>query len=273
MKDPYEVLGLPKNASDAEIKKTYKRLARKFHPDINKEAGAEEKFKELNEAYEVLKDPEKKAQYDQFGAAGFEGFGAAGFDSAGFGYGNFGSIFSGGFSGFGDIEDILRQSGFGRENLDKQHTVKIDMLLSITGGERDLVIEGKAHKLKIPAGIEDGKRLKLKGLGKKGAKGEVGDLYLKVIVEPNSQYEREGDDLRSKLDVDLKTALLGGKVADVPTPYGARTISIPAGIENGKLLRIPKHGVAQRGDLYLRVNILMPKELNEQFKEAAQKYL
>lgn len=295
-KSLYSTLEVSENASMDEIKKAYRRLARKYHPDINKDPGAEEKFKEINAAYEILSDESKKAQYDQFGdgmfggqnfsdftrGAGANGMnlddilsqifggGGGGFSSRGRGsFGGFesfgGGFGGGGFGGFG---------GFGAPNLDLQDTITIPFSTAILGGKYHY----NNFDIKIPAGIKDSETIRLKGKGKSGG-GYSGDLLLKVRVAEDASYERDGDDLIKTFDIPFKTALFGGSV-EVQTLHKDVKLKIPQGVKNGQRFRIKELGAINRksgakGDLYLKANILMPNlsSLSPELTELLQKEL
>jgi len=271
-KSLYETLGVSENASADEIKKAYRKLARKYHPDINKEPEAQEKFKEINAAYEVLSDPEKKAQYDQFGdqmfggqnfhdfarsqgGAGidldeilrqmFGGGGGAGFGSAG-GFGGFGG------GGFG---------GFQSPDLDIHAKITVPFMVSVNGGKHHINVNGQSFDIKIPAGIKSGETLRVRGKGKE-YNGHRGDLLIKVEVADSGEYERKGNDLYKTFDVPLKEALFGGKV-QVQTPEKEVSLKVPKNTKNGQKFRLKGKGVPDRktalkGDLYLIANIILP---------------
>jgi len=285
-KSLYETLGVSENASAEEIKKAYRKLARKYHPDINKDPKAQDKFKEINAAYEVLSDSEKKAQYDQFGDSMFGGqnfhdfasgqgagvdldeilrqmFGGAG------GFSGFGGSSQSGFGGF---------SGFGSVNLDVNAKINIPFMTSIVGGKHKINVEGDSFDIKIPAGIKSGETMRVRGKGK-SYQGQRGDLLIKVEVSPSSEYERKGDDLYKTIDVPLKEALFGGKVK-VQTPEKEVTLKVPANTKNGQKFRLKGKGVPNRktalkGDLYLVANIVLPDvdSLDGELKEMLEKKL
>jgi len=269
-KSLYETLGVSENASADEIKKAYRKLARKYHPDINKDPEAQDKFKEINAAYEVLSDSEKKAQYDQFGDSMFGGQNfhdfasgqGAGVDldeilrqmfGGGGGFGGFsGGSSQGGFGGFG---------GFGGINLDINAKITIPFMTSIQGGKHTINVEGDSFDIKIPAGIKSGETLRVRGKGK-SHQGQRGDLLIKIEVAPSSEYERKGSDLYKTIDVPLKEALFGGKIK-VQTPEKEVTLKVPQNTKNGQKFRlkgkgIPDRKTALRGDLYLVANIVLP---------------
>jgi curved DNA-binding protein len=280
-KSLYETLGVSENASADEIKKAYRKLARKYHPDINKDPEAQDKFKEINAAYEVLSDAEKKAQYDQYGD---QMFGGQNFHDFARGQGAdidldellramFGG--GGGFSGFGG-------GGFGsfgqQMNLDLQTRITIPFMTSILGGKYSLNINSQSFDIKIPAGIKEGETLRVKGKGKR-FKDQAGDLLVKVQISPSSEYERKGNDLYKKFDLSLKEALFGGKVS-VATPEGDVTLKVPQNTKNGQKFRLKGKGVTDRksslkGDLYLMSNIVLPdvESLDSELKKALEEKL
>ena len=274
-KSLYETLGISESASADEIKKAYRKLARKYHPDINKDPEAQEKFKEINAAYEVLSDPEKKAQYDQFGDQMFGGQnfhdfarsqGGADIDleeilrqmfGGGASAGGFGG---GGFGGFGGSS----RGGFGgyqTPDLDIHAKITIPFMVAINGGKHHINVNGESFDIKIPAGIKSGETLRVRGKGKE-YNGQRGDLLIKVEVADSSEYERKGNDLYKTFDVPLKEALFGGKV-QVQTPEKEVSLKVPKNTKNGQKFRLKGKGVpdrktALRGDLYLIANIVLP---------------
>ncbi|MCR8685769.1 J domain-containing protein [Campylobacter sp. 1569] len=267
----YETLGVSQNASADEIKKAYRKLARQYHPDINKEAGAEEKFKEINAAYEILSDEKKRAQYDRYGDSMFGGQSFHDFSrNAGGADINdiLNNIFGGGFGGFGrgfSSSNNFR-SGFGgfggfEEDLDLQANVKIPFEKGILGGEHTININNEQVKIKIPHGIKDGEKLRIRGKGK-SFQGQKGDLILKVELEKSDEYEREDDDLYKKVEISLKTALFGDKIS-VHTPRKEVKITIPPNSKNNQKIRLKGYGVQNRktdlyGDMYLILNVKIP---------------
>jgi len=269
-KSLYETLGVSESASADEIKKAYRKLARKYHPDINKDESAVDKFKEINAAYEVLSDTEKKQQYDQYGDQMFGGqnfhdfargqgqgvdldeilrqmFGGGG--GAGGGFGGFGGGQQGGFGGFGGPD------------LDMQARIVIPFMVSITGGKHNVSANGQNFDIKIPAGIKSGETMRVRGKGKQ-YQGQAGDLLIKVDVSASDEYERKGDNLYKTFDVPLKEALFGGKIA-VTTPEKEVSLKVPKNTKNGQKFRLKGKGVADRktamkGDLYLVANVVLP---------------
>lgn len=277
-KSLYETLGVSESATQSEIKKAYRALAKKYHPDINKTPDAEEKFKEINAAYEVLGDEQKKSQYDQygdnmFGGQNFHDFargqgagvdineilrqmfsgGAGGFSGAQFG-GSFGQGGFGSRGGFG---------GFAQPDLDISANLSIDFTTAILGGTKNVSINGESFDIKIPEGIEDGQKIRAKGKGRSAQGFPRGDLIITLNVQKSDQYEREGDDLVKSFDIPLKTALFGGKVV-IPTLTKDITLKVPQDTKQNQKFRVKDLGALnrktqQRGSLYLKANIIIPK--------------
>jgi len=281
-KSLYKTLEISENASEAEIKKAYRKLARQYHPDVNKEASAEEKFKEINSAYEILSDKEKKRQYDQMGDNMFGGQNFSDFSRS---HGNAGSA---------DLDDILRQmfsggggfggsSGFGggspfgggfggtqREepNLDIETNVTIPFSVSILGGSHSVSVNGERFDIKIPAGVKSGEKMRVKGKGHAQG-GRAGDLFLRISVASNPEYIREDNDLVKSFDIPLYAALFGEKIA-IQTLEKEIKLKVPQNTKNGQRFRVKEMGAMNRktkvrGDLYLKANIVLPKvdELDE----------
>ncbi|WP_373033441.1 DnaJ C-terminal domain-containing protein [Sulfurovum sp.] len=267
-KSLYETLGVSENASADEIKKSYRKLARKYHPDINKDESAVEKFKEINAAYEVLSDTDKKAQYDQFGDQMFGGQNFHDFAQGQGGgvdldeilrqmFGGGGGGFSGGFGGaqqggFG---------GFGGPDLDMQARITVPFMVSVNGGKHNVSANGQNFDIKIPAGIKSGETMRVRGKGKQ-YRGQAGDLLIQVEVAASDEYERKGDNLYKTFDVPLKEALFGGKIA-IETPEKEVSLKVPQNTKNGQKFRLKGKGVADRktalrGDLYLVANVVLP---------------
>ena len=299
-KSLYETLEVSENANESEIKKAYRKLARKYHPDICKETDCEEKFKEINAAYEVLSDKEKKAQYDQYGDAMFGGQNFHDFSraqggnvdldeilrqmfSGGGGFGGFSgggrqSYSSGGFSGFSGGGGFHQQE----PNLDIETSVTIPFNVAILGGTHSVSVNGDRFDIKIPAGVKSGEKLRVRGKGH-AQNGRAGDLLLKITVAPSPDYVREGDDLVKTIDVPLYAALFGEKIA-VQTLEKEIKLKIPANTKNGQRFRVKEMGAMnrktkKRGDLYLKANIVNPKvedldkDLVELMKEKLPKTL
>ncbi len=265
-KSLYETLEITENASADEIKKAYRKLARKYHPDVNKDPQAEEKFKEINAAYEVLSNPEKKQQYDQHGDSMFGGQ-------------NFHDFARGQGSNV-DLDEILRQmfgggAGFGRSgfsqggfggfsqpDLDTNAQITIPFDVAVLGGKQFVNLNSDSFDVKIPEGIEDGQKIRAKGKGK-SYQGQRGDLILKINIASNPDYERNGDTLIKSFDLPLKTALFGGKI-EVKTIHKDITLKVPQNTKQNQRFRVKELGVLNRkagikGDLYLKVNIVLPK--------------
>ncbi len=274
-KSLYETLDIASDASAEEIKKAYRRLARKYHPDINKDTGAEEKFKEINAAYEILSDAQKRQQYDQygdnmFGGQNFHDFanaqGGANLDDilrsifGGGGGGGFGGFSSGGRSGFGGFGGG-GFGGFSEPDLDVSAKIIIPFNVAILGGKHSLSYNNENFDVKIPAGIKNGEKMRVKEKGK-SFQGQKGDLILSVEVASSPEYTREGDDLVKSIDIPLKTALFGGKIA-VDTLYKEITLKVKEDTKNGQKFRVKEYGALNRktqskGDLYLVANIVLP---------------
>ncbi|MDR3347719.1 MAG: J domain-containing protein [Helicobacteraceae bacterium] len=260
-KSLYETLDVAPNASEDEIKRAYRRLARKYHPDINKEAGAEERFKEINAAYEILSDANNRKQYDQFGESIF---GNQSFHDFARGQGD---------TNF-DLNDIISQIfgnfgrkgfdtgfGFGGVNADISARLNIPFELSVLGGEQQINIEGNSLKVKIPAGINEGETLRVRGHGRQIGK-QTGDLRLQIHIEPSPEYTRDGDDLTKSFALSLKQAIFGGKVTLQALDHEV-TIKVPQGTKSNQKFRVRGGGVANRksgvkGDLYLIAQIIIP---------------
>lgn len=285
MKDYYKILGVEKNASEEDIKKAFRKLAHTYHPD--KAGGNEAKFKEVSEAYAVLSDKKKRAQYDTFGQAGAGGFQGA-YGGAGFNPQDFGFDFSGfGNAGFdaGDLGDIL-SSIFGGRRVRRGRDIAVDIELSfqesVFGAERKVVINSKFVKQKevsitIPPGIDDGQMIRLNGQGEILEGGVPGDLYVKVHVRKHPYLRKEGYNLLMDLEVKLSEALLGSEHA-IHTLDGEVTLKIPAGTRHGTILRVKSKGVPYtaiepgstskaRGDLYIRIQIQIPDKLSKETKK------
>jgi len=266
-KSLYETLGVSENASADEIKKAYRKLARKYHPDINKDESAVDKFKEINAAYEVLSDKEKKQQYDQFGDQMFGGQNFHDFAQGqgqgvdldeilrqmfGGGGGGFGGA-GGGFGGFG--------GGFGGPDLDMQARITVPFMVSVNGGKHNVSTNGQNFDIKIPAGIKSGETMRVRGKGKQ-YQGQAGDLLIQVEVASSDEYERKEDNLYKTFDVPLKEALFGGKIA-IDTPEKEVSLKVPKNTKNGQKFRLKGKGVpdrktAMKGDLYLVANVVLP---------------
>ncbi len=306
-KDYYKSLGVSKSASQDEIKKAYRKLAAKYHPDVNQgDQKSEKKFKEISEAYEVLKDPEKRKLYNRVGSNWKQyqqtGGNADNFDWSQFagqqGRGrytsqdDFSEIFGGGFSDF--FETLFgrfgtsgsgRRSSFGsafssaaaKTGRDMEANLEVTLQEAFSGSTRAFTVNGEQVRVKIPGGISDGKRLKLKGKGERSAvNNSRGDLFLRVRIKADDRFERQGDDLYTNVDVDLYTMILGGTV-HVPTFSGSIKLNVPPGTENDKLMRLKGQGMPKlgqnntRGDLYVRLKVKLPGHLTSREKELFKK--
>lgn len=301
-KDYYKILGVSKDATQDEIKKAYRKLAVKYHPDKNPDnKEAEEKFKDIAEAYEVLKDPEKRKHYNELGANWKyyqqQSANGGGSDWSQFGgrpggtrvefEGDFNDLF--GNSGFSDFFESFFGGGFGRrqshgsqsfgsfKGQDYEAEVSITLEEAYYGTTKVLILDGKKIRIKLKPGINDGQTLRIKGKGTPGINGgPAGDLYLKVLIKNNSAFERKGDDLYVDVPIDLYTVLLGGKV-NIPTIKGKVSVTIPKETENGKVLRLKGLGMpnykhnTQYGDLYAKISITLPKHLSKEEIELFKK--
>lgn len=354
-RDYYEVLEINKGASETEIKKAYRKAAMKYHPDKFTNASekekkeAEDKFKEVNEAYQVLSDPQKKQQYDQFGHAAFEQ-GAGGFSGGGFDFGDiFGDIFGGGgFGGFGDFGGSSRRS-YVEAGADLRYNLEISLEEAAEGVEKTIKYKrtgkcktcdgtgaedkkvktcprcnGSGHivsqqrtilgvmqtqtvcpdcqgkgsipekkckvchgtgvqketvekKINIPAGIDDGQRLKVAGAGEASTNGGPnGDLYVVIRIKRHDIFERDEQDLYCEVPISYSMAVLGGEI-EIPTLTGKKTIKIPEGFESGKSLRVRGEGIKAlrsnyKGDIIVKINIETPRNLSDKQKELLKKF-
>ena len=266
----YDLLGVSKSASEKEIKQAFRRLAKQYHPDANPDnPGAEAKFKEINEAYEVLSDPEKRAQYDRFGSVRTNNGGGSYYTNVDMGDNPLNDILESIFGGFGgrggsSQRTTRQQAQAGR---DLEQTVRISLHEAYEGTTR-LVSKGDRRvRVNIPAGADNGTKVRLAGEGQPGAAGgRPGDLYLVVEVEPDSQFERQGNDLTVEVKVDMFTALLGDSI-EVPTLSRPVSIRVPPGTQSGRRFRLTGKGMPilrqpdSYGDLYARVMITVPENL------------
>ncbi|MBR2543648.1 DnaJ domain-containing protein [Candidatus Saccharibacteria bacterium] len=288
-RDYYEVLGVSKSASDDEIKKAYRKLAVKYHPDRNPgDKEAEAKFKEINEAHEVLSDKQKRARYDQFGhagvggAGGFGGGGTAGNPFGGFNFN--GQTFNFDFGGASGFDDILGSIfGFGgarrpRRGADYQTSVTLTFEEAIFGTTKEVSTNGENIKIKVPAGIDDGMSIRLRGKGGEAPEGstEKGDLYVKIKVKPHKNLTREGAIILSEETINMVDAALGCEI-EVETVDGSVTMKVPAGTQSGTPFKLSGHGVpfradGDRGPHIVTVIVETPKNLSRRQKELLEEF-
>ena len=310
-KDYYKILGVDKKVSEKDLKKAYRKLARQYHPDVNPDKPeAEAKFKEINEAYEVLSDKEKRAKYDELGAnwkqyeqwqkAGGSahsdpftwgqsnyGTGGAGYQyrtvtpeemeemfGGGQGYSDFFSQFFGGMGG-GSRRQYQQRSQKGQ---DLEHTIDITLEEAYSGAVRLMQMgnngSSRTIEAKIPPGVKNGSRIKLAGQGGPGTAGApAGDLYLITQIKPHNQFERDGDNLYTRISVPLMTAVLGGEV-DVPALNGKKLkLKIPEETQNGKKIKLTGKGLPklkkkdEHGDLYAEVKVVLPQQLTDKERQ------
>lgn len=275
-KDYYKILGVSRTATPEEIKKAYRTLARKYHPDVSKEANAEEKFKEVGEAYEVLRDKEKRAQYDQFGGQFRHGQSFSpppGWEEniGGFGQGNFSSFFENMFGGMGGMGGGRNDNFFARGD-DVNAKITISLEDAFNGANKAIRRPAGATQtgtvnVKIPAGIEPGKKIRLSGQGKAGHGGKPGDLYLEIQIAPHPLYRLEGKDIYLDLPITPWEAALGAKVT-APTLAGKISLNIPAGARSGQKMRLKGRGLPGKtaGDQFVVLQIMTPPANNAEAK-------
>lgn len=297
-KDYYKILGVSKSADQSAIKKAYRKLAVQYHPDRNpNDQKAEEKFKEVSEAYEVLGNPEKRKKYDQLGAnwnkyqqadGGFDfsGFASKGggrryqyqgdindiFGGEGGDFSDFFKSFFGGFGGGNDFSSFGGSAGRRPRNLDAKSEISVSLREAYSGTTRMANIGGEKLRLKLKPGIYNGQELRLRNKGLQDASGHRGDLYLTIKVMPENNMEVQGNDLIIDLPVDLCTAVLGGKMS-ISHLSGSINLTIPKGTQSGSKLRIKGKGMpvynqpGQYGDLYIKTQVKIPKNLTEKETE------
>jgi len=348
--DYYEVLGVKKDASDGEIKSAFRKAAKQYHPDLHPgDAEAEKKFKEINEAYEVLSDSDKRAKYDQFGHAAFDPSQGGGYGGAGFGgFEDIFSAFTGGFGGFGGFGGSTRRNGPVAGN-DLRYNLNITFEEAAFGVKKEILVpreencatcggtgakagtqpttcsvcggsgqvrsqqntmfgsfstvrpcdacggtgkiikepcpdcrgKGRVNRSKrivvnVPAGIDNGQMLTMRGEGEAGHRGgPSGDLYISISVKPHKLFIRNGSDLHLNMDIPMTVAALGGEI-QVPTLNGTVKYSIPEGTQPGTTFRLREQGIVrlntnQKGDLLVKANVVVPKKLNDEQKELMRK--
>lgn len=292
-KDYYKTLGVDRNADGDAIKKAFRKLARQYHPDVNKgDKKAEERFKEINEANDVLSDPEKRKVYDQLGS-NYQQYRQNGGDPRSYdwsqwvrqnaGGGRSGAPGTGATEEF-DFSDLI-DSMFGQRFSTQQQTrrprdltqpVEISLAEAYRGTARVLRKEGQDIEVTIPAGVKTGSKVRVKGQGARNARGQAGDLFLAIEVAQDAAYERSDDDLSREVKVDAFTAMLGGEVT-VQTLGGNVVVTVPAGTSSGKKLRLRGKGMpklaskGEYGDLYLRIMLTVPRELQPEDHTALEK--
>jgi len=284
-KDYYQTLGITKSATADEIKKAYRKLALQYHPDRNKSKDAEEKFKEVTKAYEVLSDPQKRQTYDQFGHAAFEqGAGQGPFGGAGGPFGGAGGFRQGPFSytyttggdgggfdfgGFTDPFEIFEQffggaSQFGRQQRRQAYSLTLDFLEAVHGTTKKVNIDGRSQTIKIPAGVDEGSRIRF------------GDYDVIVEVNPDKRFQREGFDIIGALEISFAQAALGGEV-DIETIDGDLKLRIPGGTQPDTAIRLRGKGVPHlhglgRGDHYVRIKVTVPRHLTRKQRELLEEF-
>jgi len=306
-KDYYATLGVKKDAGQEEIQKAYRKLARKYHPDVNKDPQAEVKFKEIGEAYEVLKDPEKRQKYDQFGSAwnrarqtgapppGWENIHFDFGEGGGFDFGDMGGM--GGGERFSSFFEALFGSGgpggrrrggaagpagfgggFGPQaGGNSEATIPLSLEEAVRGGTREITLadpntgQRRTLSVKIPPGVRNGQKIRLAGQGGQGSGGgAAGDLLLKVEIEPDPRFRVEGSDILTTVAVPAWEAALGGE-AEVETPTGPVRVKIPPGSSCGRKIRLRGRGLSQaggeKGDLLAEIRIVVPERLTERERE------
>lgn len=292
MKDPYDMLGIPRGASELEVKTAYRKLAKELHPDLNPgDSIVEQRFKEVTAAYNLLSNKEKRAQFDrgEIDAAGNPS-GDFGFRRGGMG-GGFGGG-NGGFGGFGggNAEDIFSDL-FGRnrgprkpvrvKGKDVNYTISVSFIDSVLGTKRRMkLFDGKSVELNIPPGTEDGQSLRLKNKGTPGmGGGSAGDAFVEIHVAKHAYFERDGKDIFLDVPITLAEAVQGGKIP-VPTIHGAVSVTVPTGANTGTTLRLKRKGIPDtkggQGDQYVKLKVMLPeipdKDLVEFIKEWSKDY-
>lgn len=294
MRDPYQALGVQKGASADEIKKAFRKLAKQFHPDHNKDPKAAARFGEANQAYEILGDPKKKAQFDRGeidaeGKARFQGFDSAGPGAAGFSNRDFGFGRAGGRSaGAGTFEDILSEmfggranpgAGAGREpprGADIEVTASVPFTVWALGEKARVDMpNGRTLDITVPAGIAEGKTIRLRGQGEpSGFGGEAGDALVTIAIEPHPSFRADGRNVRVDVNVTLFEAVLGAKVR-VPTLDGSVDLTLPPGTTGGRAMRLKGKGIKFKdtpGDLLVTPRIILPEKVDAEFEQLMRRW-
>jgi DnaJ-class molecular chaperone len=293
MKDYYKTLGVDRSASKEDIKKAFRKLAHEHHPDKTKgDTASAQKFKEASEAYTVLSDDQKKAQYDRFGSAGpgynpgAGGFGNGGFNAQDFGGFDFSGFTRGGFSQNGvefDLGDIFGEFFGGGKRPRKGRNITVDIEISfkdsIFGVEKDISVNNEKISIKIPAGIDSGQGLRVSGKGEEGQAGR-GDMIVRVWVKEHSVFRKEGYNLIMELPIKLTMALSGG-VINIETLDGSIELKVPSGTSHGEILRVRGKGVphetsgmfgpnSKRGDLLIVIQVSIPRKLSKKAQQLVE---
>jgi curved DNA-binding protein len=285
--DYYDTLGVPREASTDDIRRAYRKLAREYHPDVNKDPGAEDRFKEVAEAYEVLRDPDKRERFDRLGAnwrAGQDVSDAQGFRDSGYrdvrmdfgDGGDFSDFFESLFGARRGADGARRGSdafaGFAMRGADHEAVLDLTLEEAAAGGRRHITLaDNSGYDVEIPAGVRDGQRIRLAGEGGPGADGgPSGDLFLRVRIAPHPRFRLDGRDLHVDLPISPPEAALGAQVP-VPTLTGTARVRVPAGSSSGRKLRLRGQGMpgprGGHGDLYAHLQIVVPKQLDERERE------
>lgn len=296
MRDPYKVLGVGRTASDADIKRAYRKLAKELHPDMHPgDDAVAERFKEVSAAYHILSDKDLRGQYDR-GEIGADGNqknrfryeyagggqdGMEGFGGFGFGAGNAEDIineFFGNMRGRAGARRSRRQQRQNQRGADRSYKITVDFLDAANGTTRRISLpDGRTLDVKIPPGIEDGKQIRLKGQGDAGAAGGVaGDALIEITIRPHETFRREGRDIHFDLPISLAEAVLGAKV-EVPTIDGPVSLTIPKGANTGRKLRLKGRGIAEgknqdRGDQYVHLQVVLPTKTDPEFEAFVEKW-
>ncbi len=298
-KDPYNILGISKTASDEEIRSAYRKLAKKYHPDLNPEnKEAVDKFKDVSAAYDFLKDKEKRAAFDrgeidmqgqprwagQAGAGPQQGrqyyrdFAQGDGDNRYYSTGNinpedlgdiFGSMFGGATRAHagGGFEDIFRR----QQNADVNYRLEIDFMDAALGAQKQITMpDGKSLNLKIPEGVKEGQKLRVKGKGQTLADGRTGDAYIEILIRPHKHFARKGNDVYSDVPIGIHEAVLGGKI-NVGTIHGEVQMNLPKGTSSGKQFRLKGKGI-RKGDHYARIKITMPATVDPELERLIREW-